>query len=109
MWAEARLVSVGRRKDGARFFIPKDEPCAGIVGRESRQTLAGDLKVLETFQPQVPAVRIFNQDVVGGLDQGGHGSCHGALPPKGIVMEECKSFHFGKELLPGVRGNRPAS
>src|SRR5216683_7151508 len=89
--ASARLVSVGRRKDGARFFIPKDEPCAGIVGRESRQTLAGDLKVLETFQPQVPAVRIFNQDVVGGLDQGGHRSCHSShYLLRNIVMEECK-------------------
>jgi hypothetical protein len=63
--------------------IPENQARTGIPGGKQRQTLPGDLKVLEAFQPQVPAIRIFNYDIVGWLKNRNNWCSQGAIPPAG--------------------------
>jgi len=63
--------------------IPEDKARAWIPGGKDRQTLPGDLKVLEAFQPQVPAIRIFDHNVIGRLKYRNNWCSQGAIPPAG--------------------------
>jgi hypothetical protein len=76
-------VAVGRCENVARFVIPEDKARAGIPGGKHRQALPGDLKVLEAFQPQVPAIRILDHNIVGGLKNRNNWYSQGAIPPAG--------------------------
>ncbi len=75
------LVTVGCGQDVARFVIPENEPGAGISRSKHRQTLPGKLKILQTFQPHVPAIRVFDYDVVRGLDHRKNWCSQGGIPP----------------------------
>jgi hypothetical protein len=75
------LMTDGIRQNAARFVIPENEPGTGIPGSKQRQALPGDLKILQTFQPQVAAVGVFDHDIVRGLDHRKYWSSQGAIPP----------------------------
>jgi hypothetical protein len=74
-------MTVGSSQDAARFVIPENEPGAGIAGSKHRQALPGDFKILQTFQPQVAAVGVFDYDVVRRRDHRKSWSSQGAIPP----------------------------
>jgi hypothetical protein len=74
------LIAFCRRQDGARFMIPEDEPGAGVPGGKDLKTLPGNLEILETLQPEMPAVGVLDQDVVDGLNHRRYWCCQGVLP-----------------------------
>jgi hypothetical protein len=74
-------MTVGICQNAARFVIPENEPGARILGSKHRQALPGDLKILQTLQPQVAAVGVFDYDVVRWRDHRKYWSSQGAIPP----------------------------
>jgi hypothetical protein len=75
------LVTDAICQNAARFVIPENEPGTGILGSKHRQALPGDLKILQTFEPQVAAIGVFDHDIVRRLNHRKCWSSQGAIPP----------------------------
>jgi len=84
-WCEeldaGRSVAVGSCQDAARLVIPENEARTGIPSGKNRQALPRNVKILQTFQPQMPAIGIFDHDVIGGLNHRINWGSQGAIPP----------------------------
>jgi hypothetical protein len=61
-------VAVRLGENDAGLVIPERKARAGVPGGKNRKTLPGDLQILEAFQPQMASIRVFDHDVVGGLN-----------------------------------------
>jgi hypothetical protein len=61
-------------------MVPEGKARAGVPGGKNRKTLPGNLQILEAFQPQMPAIRVFDHDVVGGLNHEMHWDTQGVIP-----------------------------
>jgi hypothetical protein len=61
-------VAVRVGENDAGLVIPERKARAGVQSGKNRKTLSGNLQILEAFQPQMAAIRVFDHNVVGGLN-----------------------------------------
>jgi hypothetical protein len=73
--------AVGLGENDVSPMVPEGKARAGVPGGKNRKTLPGNLQILEAFQPQMPAIRVFDHDVVGGLNHEMHWDTQGVIPP----------------------------
>jgi hypothetical protein len=62
-------------------MVPERKARAGIPGGKNRKTLPGNLQILEAFQPQMAAIRVFDHDVVSRLNHRMKWDTQSVIPP----------------------------
>lgn len=62
-------------------MVPERKARAGVQSGKNRKTLSGNLQILEAFQPQMAAIRVFDHYVVGGPNLRMNWDTQGVIPP----------------------------
>jgi hypothetical protein len=76
-----RSVAVSLGENEVSPMVPERKARAGVPGGKNRQTLPGNLQILKAFQPQMAAIRVFDHDVVGGLNHRMNWDSQSVIPP----------------------------